>query len=110
MDIMLERILELVGTKHGAKKELMDALQLPPNLVTEWKQGRVKSYPKYAAKIADYYDVSLDWLSGNTDDKSKKPATQKGDELSEAEVEIIMQYRAASDEMKAVMRKIAGIE
>ena len=67
---MLERILELVGTKHGAKKELTDALGLPSNLVTEWKQGRVKSYPKYAPQIADHYGVSMDWLSGKTDIKN----------------------------------------
>lgn len=32
------------------------------------------------------------------------------DKLTESEIEIIMQYRNASDEMKKEIRKIAGIE
>lgn len=75
MDIMLQRILELVGTKHGAGKELCDALGVKSNTVTEWKKGRMKSYTKYAPQIADYYGVSLDWLSGLTDDKLSKKET-----------------------------------
>lgn len=72
-DLMLDRILELIGTKRGAAKDLMDAIGLPSNTVSEWKTKRLKSYPKYAAKIADYYNVSLDWLSGKTDIKNVAP-------------------------------------
>lgn len=72
MDIMLQRILDLVGTRHGSAKELADALGIRSNAVTEWKKGRNKSYPKYAPQIADYYGVSLDWLSGLSDDKGIK--------------------------------------
>lgn len=74
MDIMLQRILTLVGTKRGASKELCDALGVKPNSVTEWKKGRMKSYTKYAPQIAAYYGVSLDWLSGATDDRAQKIA------------------------------------
>jgi transcriptional regulator with XRE-family HTH domain len=88
MDIMLERILELVGDRHGAGKELCDALGIKPNMVTEWRKGRVKSYTKYAPQIAKYYGVSLDWLSGLSDQK-EKPAPQTEDELN---AEIIKLY------------------
>ena len=74
MDIMLERILSLVGAKHGAAIELCHALGIARNAVTEWKSGRVKSYRKYAPQIAAYYGVSLDWLSGATDDRAQKIA------------------------------------
>jgi len=81
MDIMLQRILELIPQKHGSKKELADAVGIPSNLITDWKAGKNKSYPKYAAQIANFYSVSLDWLSGNSDE-IKKPLTI-GDELSD---------------------------
>lgn len=74
MSVMLERILELVGEKRGGAKELTDALNIRRNAVTEWKMGRNKSYPRYASQIAAYYGVSLDWLSGATDDKEQKNA------------------------------------
>ena len=76
MDIMLQRILELVGTKHGSSQELVQALGLSKNTVTDWKAGRLKSYPKSATQIAEYYGVSIDWLSGLTDDKIKKTPSE----------------------------------
>lgn len=78
MDIMLQRILELIGEKHGAGQELVRALGLSKNTVTEWKSGRAKSYSKYAPQIADYFGVSLDWLSGLTDERTKKTPSEDG--------------------------------
>ncbi|KAF5055024.1 hypothetical protein DSECCO2_381920 [anaerobic digester metagenome] len=74
MDIMLERILLSVGKKHGAKKELCDYLGLKANAVTEWEKGRNRGYTKYLPQIADYYGVSLDWLSGRSEQKENPPA------------------------------------
>ena len=78
MDIMLQRILELVGTKHGSSQELVQALGLSKNTVTDWKAGRLKSYPKYAPQIAEYYGVSVEWLSGLSDIKEKKTPSEDG--------------------------------
>lgn len=86
MDIMLQRIIELLGTQqHGAAKALADSIGVPANLISDWKGERSKSYTKYAPKIAEYYGVSLDWLSGLTDEKTpkEKPATITDDELNE---------------------------
>lgn len=86
MDITLERILSLIPKKpdgkfvHGAKKDFADSLGLPSNIVAEWISGRNKSYPNYLYEIAAKYDVSVEWLKGETDDmggtgklREKKP-------------------------------------
>ena len=52
MDIMLKRMLELIGDKLGARKEMCDALGVKSNMVTEWEKGRNKSYPKCTYKKA----------------------------------------------------------
>jgi len=85
MDIMLQRILQLIGSQHGATKALANALGVSPNLITDWKAGRAKSYKKYAAQIAEYYGVSLDWLSGLSDEKTQKekPLINGDEELTE---------------------------
>lgn len=64
-DIVLQRILQCVGPKHGAIKELADALGVHPNVVTAWKNGSLRSYWKYLPEIADYFGVSESWLSGS---------------------------------------------
>lgn len=84
IDIMLERILELVGDQHGAAKAFSDALGLKANVLTEWKKGRLKSYTKYAPQIADRYGVTLDWLSGKSDVKFAKKGSPSDQKIEEA--------------------------
>ena len=83
MDIMLKRIFELIGKKRGAQKELAEYLNISNNTITDWKSGRVKSYRQLAPQIAEHYGVSLDWLSGLTDDiEPKEKPLAIGEELS----------------------------
>lgn len=90
MSIMLERVLQLANERHGSAIELCKALGVARNTVTEWKAGRSKSYTKYAPQIAAYYGVSLDWLSGATDDKEQKNAPTPKSEGSDTRRKIDM--------------------
>ena len=87
MDITLERILSLIPKKpdgkfvHGAKKEFCDTIGAPANIVNEWERGASRSYRNYLYTIAAKYDVSVEWLKGETDDmggtgklREKKPS------------------------------------
>ena len=76
---MLQRILELIGDKHGATKQLAEAIEVSPNTISNWKSGTNKSYTKKADKIADYYGVSVDWLCGRSDDREIKKAPTEGE-------------------------------
>ena len=76
MDITLERILSLIPRKddgkyvHGAKKEFAESVGLKNgNLVSDWEKGRTNSYHNYLYEIAAKYDVSVEWLKGETDEK-----------------------------------------
>lgn len=86
MDIMLERILSLIPRKpdgkfvHGALKEFASTVGLKSgNLVSDWMNGRSSSYKNYVYEISAKYDVSLEWLRGEVDEK--KPTDQKADGL-----------------------------
>lgn len=81
MDIMLTRILSLIPKKpdgkfvHGALKEFANKLNLKSgNVVSDWMNGRSTSYTSYVYQIADIYNVSVEWLKGETDDPSIKKA------------------------------------
>lgn len=89
MDITLERILSLIPKKpdgsfvHGAKKEFAQSLGLlNGNLVSDWIKGRTTSYENYIYEISDKYNVSVEWLKGETDIK-EKPVPTNGDEFLE---------------------------
>lgn len=76
MEQTLERIISLFPKNEkgkivrGSSKELADFLGLPHNIVAEWKSGRNKSYKKYLHEIANKYNVSVEWLRGESDEKS----------------------------------------
>lgn len=79
MDITLERILSLIPKKpdgkfvHGEKKKFSDKLGITDSsLVSHWIDGTNTSYKNYLYQIADVYGVSVEWLKGETDDRTPK--------------------------------------
>ena len=114
MDITLERILSLLPQKngkpvHGAKTSLARDLEIPPNIFAEWTSGRNKSYFKYLYQISEKYNVSVEWLKGETDIK-EKPAPKNGDGLSEEERIMLEKFRSMSfDDKKAILRIMNGL-
>lgn len=59
MDILDRIILLLQGREQ---RELTEYLGLKNVAFSEWKSGKSKSYRKYLIEIADFFDVSLDYL------------------------------------------------
>lgn len=83
MDIMHKRLVELLE-QRGAATDLAKYLGVHPNTVGGWKSTLSKGYNKYLPQIAEYFDVSLEWLSGRSDDRNehKKAHPQNEDELN----------------------------
>lgn len=69
-----------------------------PQIVSDWIGGRNNSYRQYLYVIADKYNVSVEWLKGETDTK-EKPAP-KG-ELSGKAAELVELFEKASPELRA---------
>lgn len=85
MDIVLERILSLIPKKpdgsfvHGARKEFAQSIGLRSgNVIADWISGRSESYAGYLYQISSVYNVSIEWLKGETDEKTKKAAPADG--------------------------------
>ncbi len=77
MDITLTRILSLIprkedGTfKHGAKAEFARNIGYDGGeIINMWEKGSSASYMKKLHEISAKYNVSLEWLRGETDEKS----------------------------------------
>ena len=103
MDIMLERILSLVPKKpdgkfvHGALKEFAQTVGLKSgNLISDWINGRSTSYTGYVYEIASKYNVSVEWLKGETDQK-ENPATESS-EVSDVKKRLIQKIMDGTDD------------
>lgn len=77
MDIRLERILMLIPTDEdgkfirGEKKKFCDKLGIPTQKLTDWIAGRSTTYIDMLYEISAKFDVSVEWLKGETDVKQQ---------------------------------------
>ena len=90
MDIILERIISLLPHKpdgslaHGAKADFAKALGYGSgDIVSMWLKGSSTSYKKKLHEIAAVYNVSVEWLRGETDKKAPASPISSDDELRE---------------------------
>lgn len=103
MDLTMQRILEEMQLQNKQQTELGEHLNVTPNIITDWKSGRLKSYKKYLHGIADFLNVSIEYLKGETD-KKEKPLSENEERLkelydltadfSETEIQLIKAYAA----------------
>ena len=85
MDITLERILSLLPRTpagkivRGAKKDFAISLGYDSgDIVSMWESGTSTSYKKKIHEIATKYNVSVEWLRGESDQKEKSDAYSDG--------------------------------
>ena len=60
----VETILELLKEQNKSQKELTSFLGISEGAVADWKKGKTKSYKKHIDKIAEFFNVSVDYLLG----------------------------------------------
>lgn len=93
------RIRELREAKGMQQKELAIDLSVSQPTISDWESGRKIPSARSTKKLADYFDVSIDYLLGRD---NKKPAPEDGDGLDEELVTLIK--RIPADRMPEVER------
>lgn len=98
MDISLIRILSLIPKnengkyKHGSKAEFARSIGYDSgDIISMWENGSSVSYKKKLHEIAAKYNVSVEWLKGETDDPSAgiKKGPIPEDEADEMDAELV---------------------
>lgn len=79
----------LLGSRE--QRELTNFLGLKSVAFSEWKSGKSKSYRKYLIEIADFFNVSLDYLVYGKEKNSSKI------ELTVDEQELLTYYNKLQD-------------
>lgn len=68
---MYDRFSELLKEHKISATALAKELNFSPSTFTDWKHGRTTPKADKLQLIANYFNVSLDWLMGNSDIKEK---------------------------------------
>lgn len=78
MDIILNRIIDEMKAQRKKQFELTDFLGLNHNTFGNWKSGLNSSYKKYLHAIANFLGVSVEYLKGETEDKTPPAQNSEG--------------------------------
>ena len=89
---ILNNIIDELKKQNKKQKDLTDYLGLTKNAFTDWKGGKSQSYKKYLPQIAEFLNVSVDYLLSGKNKKS--PDTSLDSEMSERDRDALRLYRA----------------
>lgn len=87
-----ERFASLCAQRNLSVTTVLKDLGLSPSKGTQWKSGTMPS-SKNLAKLAEYFDVSVDYLLGK-DEIKKRPASENA--------ELIDQFRKKSPQFNEI--------
>lgn len=94
-----ERFELLLKTKGVSRSKFAEDLQIRTALISEWKKNGNLPNGETAIKIANYFDISLDYLlTGNLKN-----------ELPDEDIALIVRYHNLSQEKKQVIKLLLDI-
>lgn len=63
----MERVFTLLKDNHISQKQLSDAIGVSTGNISDWKSGKASPKASALIRIADYFNVSVDYLLERTD-------------------------------------------
>lgn len=97
MNRTIDRILDLIQSHNITAKYLVQTLNMSTTAVTDWKKGKAAPSIDALIKIAQYFNVSLDYLVFG----KVGPDITINDLLSDDELEIVNKFKKLNDMSKA---------
>ena len=86
-------LAEIRKSKGISQKELAKYLKISPGNLCEWEKGRIEPNIESLKIIADYFDVSIDYLVGREDDFGVIRSQNAAPALDKDEQELIENFR-----------------
>lgn len=102
----MNRIKQLRLEKDILQSELANVLKVRQNTVSNWETGRNEPDQQALLAMSKYFDVSIDYILGNSDLK-KEPTQDELDSLTDLQKEIIALMGNMSQESQAELLKQA---
>jgi len=98
---MYEKIFTTAKNNGISQKELAAHLEVSPSVLSDWKRGRIKPSTEIIFQIANFLNVSTDYLLG----KSNKP--NRVELMDDIEFGFIEGYRQLDDEDREELNRAA---
>lgn len=108
MDIFFLRLKDLRTERGYTQKQLADAIQTTADSIYSWEKGRSQPSIETLCKLADFFECSMDYLTGREDDLGRVPinaTTNFGN--SPKEKELLAVFNSLGDEYQAQILEYA---
>ena len=70
MNMIAKRLIDLREEKNIKQKDLAALLNIQPSAYSKYETGRVNVPIDNLAKMADFYNVNIEYLMGRTNDRT----------------------------------------
>jgi transcriptional regulator with XRE-family HTH domain len=91
---LIERILLLMQKNNIKAKTLTEILNLSHTAITDWSKGKSKPGTDAVIKIANYFEVTTDWILTGKENSSVLT------DFAEDEIELIELWRSLTERQK----------
>ena len=105
--MFFEIFKNLCSTNETTPTAVVKELGLSSSSATSWKQGKVPHHGTLI-KIADYFDVTVDYLLGNAKTQKEKPTDEIGEPILSKKEESVMELfrQVPLEEQPAVLEAL----
>ena len=100
-DRVVLKMLELLRLQGKTEKELISSIGLANGTFSKWKFHEMKSYRLYLKEIAEFLDVTVEYLLEGTDEVLTMET------LKPSEIWLMRLYRKMDSEQKNIILKTA---
>lgn len=94
MVTMAQRITELRTERNMSRPELSVALGLPKNAAEKFETGRATPTQEQQNKMADFFGVSIFYLKGESNDRTRQDSWMEGN-FEDEEPVVVPKYKPA---------------
>ena len=100
MDMFFIRLKELRIEGGYTQKQLAEAIQTTADSIYSWEKGRSQPSLEMLCRIADFFECSIDYLTGREDDFGNIVLQTDAPNLSQQEQAIIATFRTLPKELQ----------
>lgn len=104
------RLRELREKKELLSKDFAKIMNVEPATITNWEKGNRFPKDDVLIKIADYFDCSIDYLLGRTDDPLSKIYSGKlHNQTIEIEIDKGYPHELTAEEVENIIRQLDAV-
>lgn len=107
MDMFFLRLKDLRTEKGCTQKQLAEAIQTTADSIYSWEKGRSQPSIEMLCKLADFFECSIDYLTGREDDFGVVTVFGKDNELSDAAKDMLHIFNALPSHYQAQVLEYA---